>query len=130
MIYWLCAFLARNLYKLFLGRIEITGLEHVPTSGPFLLIANHRSVLDPMLIQSVCTTRKVHAMAKSTQYAVPVIGWLMAKHLHTFPVRRYQIDPQAVRMALRRLRQGHAVGGFIEGVRSWDGRLQQPRLGT
>lgn len=128
MIYRLAQILARALWHL-LGRVEVRGLENVPADGPFLLIANHLSILDPILVQAILP-RPLHTMAKSTQFTAPVVGELMARHLHSFPVRRYEIDPQAVRLVLRRLAEGQGVGIFIEGERSWDGRLQPPRLGT
>ncbi len=112
----------------FMGGLTVTGRHHIPRTGPFLLVANHLSNLDPLLIQSVCP-RIIYAMTKSSQFTVPILGPLMP-HIHAFPVRRYQIDPQAVRVALRRLEQGEGVAVYPEGERSWDGRLQSPRLGT
>jgi 1-acyl-sn-glycerol-3-phosphate acyltransferase len=111
-----------------LAGLRVEGVENVPPTGPFLLICNHQSNLDPILIQAVCP-RAVHAMAKSTQFAAPVVGRIM-KRLLSFPVRRYQADPQAVRHALRKLGRGEGVAIYIEGERTWDGALQPPRLGT
>src|SRR5690606_29988493 len=84
-----------------IGTITVLGLDNIPSTGPFLLISNHQSVLDAILIQAYCP-RLLHTMAKSTQFAAPVIGPLMTR-LYSFPVRRYEIDPQAVRTVLRRL---------------------------
>lgn len=109
------------------GGVRVTGLENLP-AGPFLLLSNHQSILDPILIQAFCP-RPIHAMAKSTQFSAGMSGWLM-RHLKAFPVRRYRIDPHAVRLALRRLQAGEAVGIYVEGERSWDGKLQEPRRGT
>ncbi|HSM36640.1 MAG TPA: lysophospholipid acyltransferase family protein [Longimicrobiales bacterium] len=128
-VYRLFQATVRGLSWLFLPSVEVRGLEHVPEAGPCLVVANHQSVLDPILIQSFCP-RPLHTMTKSTQFGVPVLGWLVREHLLGFPVRRYQIDPQAVRVALRRLAAGRAVGVYVEGERSWDGQLQAPRLGT
>lgn len=125
--YRFCQRLVRTLWPL-IGKLEVKGREHIPAEGPFLLIANHQSVLDPILIQTVCP-RPVHTMAKSTQFGSKLVGGLMYR-LKSFPVRRYQIDPQAVRYTLRMLGRGEPVGIYVEGERSWDGRLQQPRLGT
>lgn len=127
-LYGFSAWLARVLSRTLLPRMQVRGLENVPEEGPFLLVSNHQSIIDPVLIQAFCP-RTVHTMTKSTQFAVPAMGWYMAR-LHAFPVRRYQIDPHAVRIALRRLGAGHPVGVYVEGERSWDGRLQEPRLGT
>ncbi|HUG00606.1 MAG TPA: lysophospholipid acyltransferase family protein [Longimicrobiales bacterium] len=119
----------RLLSRVFLPSVTVEGLHNVPDRGPCLIVSNHQSILDPILIQSFCP-RPLHTMTKSTQFGVPVFGWLVREHLLAFPVRRFQIDPQAVRVALRRLEQGRAVGVYVEGERSWDGCLQPPRLGT
>lgn len=120
--------LVRWLWPLVGGRLEVEGLDHIPGAGPFLLIANHQSYLDPILIQAV-VPRPVYTMAKSTEFSNPFIGAVL-KRLKSFPVRRFQIDPQAVRIVLRHLEAGRGVGIYVEGERSWDGRLQAPRLGT
>jgi len=119
--------LVKGLWPL-VGRLDVRGLENIPETGPFLLVANHQSILDPILIQAVCP-RAVHTMAKSTQFASPVFAWLMPRLL-SFPVRRFEIDAQAVRYPLRKLQEGEPVGIYVEGERSWDGRLQPPRLGA
>jgi 1-acyl-sn-glycerol-3-phosphate acyltransferase len=127
MTYRLGQLLARGLWPLF-GSLEVRGSANVPVAGPFLLISNHQSVLDPILIQAI-VRRPIFAMAKSTQFNARVLGALMP-HILTFPVRRYQVDPQAVRTALRLLQRGNGVAIYIEGERSWNGRLQELRRGT
>jgi 1-acyl-sn-glycerol-3-phosphate acyltransferase len=119
--------LARALWSL-AGTIDVQGLENIPENGPCIVIANHQSYVDPVLIQAWCR-RPLHTMAKSTQFSTPGLGWLMKKLL-SFPVRRWEIDPQAARIVLRRLQAGEAVCVYIEGERSWDARLQPPRRGT
>lgn len=119
--------LVRTLWPL-VGDLEVQGLDNVPESGPFLLVANHQSYLDPILIQAV-VRRPVHTMAKSTEFSNPLVGALL-KRLKSFPVRRFEVDPQAVRLVLRYLEAGHGVGIYMEGERSWDGRLHAPRQGT
>lgn len=126
-VYRVAQVLVKGLWPL-MGRLDVEGLENIPEKGPFLLIANHQSYLDPVLIQAV-VARPVYTMAKSTEFSNPLLAPLLQR-LKSFPVRRFEIDPQAVRVSLRHLRAGSGVGIYIEGERSWDGRLQPPRLGT
>ncbi|RMH16710.1 MAG: 1-acyl-sn-glycerol-3-phosphate acyltransferase [Gemmatimonadetes bacterium] len=109
-------------------RFRVEGLEHVPRAGAFLLLFNHQSILDPILAQTACP-RVVYSMTKSTQFASPLMRWLVPR-LGGFPTRRYQVDPQTVRTALRHLAAGRPVGIYPEGERSWDGHLQPFRRGT
>jgi 1-acyl-sn-glycerol-3-phosphate acyltransferase len=112
----------------FLVRTRFEGLENLPASGPCLLVPNHQSVLDPLLLQG-SLPRPVDSMTKSTQFSSLFFRWLLPR-LHAFPVRRYRIDAQSVRVVLRRLEEGRAVCIYPEGERSWDGRLQPFRRGT
>lgn len=109
-------------------RLEVEGLENIPATGPFILVGNHQSVLDPILVQGSCP-RPVHTFTKSTQFAGFFLKWLMTR-VNAIPTRRYRIDPQVVRVALRRLSEGKVVGVYPEGERSWDGALQPFRQGT
>lgn len=109
-------------------RVKVEGLEHVPPFGPAILVPNHQSFLDPILVQAHCP-RAVDSMTKSTQFQKPFFRWLIPR-LHAFPVRRYRVDPQAVRVLLRRLEAGRVVCIYPEGERSWDGTLQPFRRGT
>jgi 1-acyl-sn-glycerol-3-phosphate acyltransferase len=127
-LYFFYCWLTRQVWRLLGGRIEVSGVDNIPRSGPCIVIANHQSYLDPLFLHAAAP-RILHAMAKSTQFASPAMGWLLA-HIYVFPVRRYQIDPQAVRTILRRLADGHAVMVYVEGERTWDGRLQPARLGV
>ena len=125
--YWVAQRLVRVLWPM-IGPLDVQGMAHIPDQGPFLLVANHQSYLDPILIQAV-VDRPMYTMAKSTEFSNPVLGALL-KRLKSFPVRRFEIDPQAVRTVLRHLDAGRGVGIYVEGERTWDGRLQSPRRGT
>lgn len=123
--------IVRALFKAVVAlgsRMEVRGLENIPAEGPFVLVANHQSLLDPLFVQVACR-RHLHTLTKSTQFGVPFFGWMLPR-VKAIPTRRYRVDPQAVRMVLRRLSQGEAVGIYPEGERSWDGYLQPFRRGT
>lgn len=111
-----------------LARIEVRGKEHIPATGAFILVANHQSFLDPVFVQILCP-RPLHTLAKSTQFTGRFMGWFMPR-VNAIPTRRYRIEPQAVRVVLRRLAEGKAVGVYPEGERSWDAHLQPFRRGT
>lgn len=110
------------------ARLEVVGLEKIPATGPFVLVANHQSFLDPLVVQVLCP-RPLHTLAKSTQFRSAFMGWVMPR-VNAIPTRRYRIEPQAVRVMLRRLAAGEGVGVYPEGERSWDARLQPFRRGT
>jgi 1-acyl-sn-glycerol-3-phosphate acyltransferase len=109
-------------------RLEVEGLRNIPASGPFILVANHQSILDPIVVQSVCP-RPLHTLTKSTQFSRPLDRWLLSR-VNAIPTRRYRIDAQVIRVVLRRLSEGGGVGIYPEGERSWDGSLQPFRRGT
>ena len=109
-------------------RLEVVGRENLPKTGPFILVANHQSYLDPIIVQVLCP-RPLHTLAKSTQFTGKIMSWVMPR-VCAIPTRRYRIEPQAVRVVLRRLKEGEAVGVYPEGERSWDAELQPFRRGT
>ena len=116
----------------FLGGARIVGVERVPRSGPFLLVANHCSQLDPPLLgwaTGYQVDRIVHFMAKEEMRHWPVIGWL-ADRSGVFFVRRGEGDRAAQRLALELLGAGKPVGVFPEGTRSRDGRMREGKAGV
>ena len=112
-----------------LVRAEVSGMAHIPRKGPFFLVSNHESILDPLLVQGSCP-RTVHFFAKSTQFSSSAFfGWFLPR-VAAIPARRYRVDPQSVRIALRALEHGDGVGIYLEGERSWEGALQPFRRGS
>ncbi len=109
-------------------RIRFEGERNVPSEGPFVLVLSHQSHLDSLLLHTFCP-RLVFTLAKSSVFRTRFMAWV-APRVGAIPTRRYRIDPQAVRVALRLLGSGHAVGVFPEGERSWNGKLQSLRRGS
>lgn len=115
-----------------LGPGEVHGLEHVPRSGPYLLVANHCSNLDPPFSGWAVghqTGRVIHYLAKREIRGWPVVGFLAAKAGVIF-VRRGEGDRAAQRLAMAALRAGHPVALFPEGTRSRDGQLKDGKAGA
>ncbi len=112
-----------------LQHVEVSGLERVPNVGPFILVANHQSFFDPIILHAILP-RVVHTLTKSTQFTQSAIMRWWLPRLKAIPTRRYQVDPQAVRTVLRVLAWGEGVCIYPEGERSWDGSVQSLRFGT
>ena len=117
-----------SVYFRGLMKLRFEGTANLPEEGAFLLVMNHQSNLDPLLVHTYCP-RLLFTMTKSSAFRNRIMRWIEPR-VGAFPTRRYQVDPQAVRMALRYLEEGKAVGVFPEGARSWDAKLQKLRKGT
>jgi 1-acyl-sn-glycerol-3-phosphate acyltransferase len=113
-----------------LWRPAVTGMEHVPRTGPVILAANHLSVIDSILLPCVAR-RHVYFLAKHEYFQTPFMRWLMFG-LNQIPVDRSggRASLMAIDAALPVLRDGHVLGIFPEGTRSPDGRLYRGRPGV
>ncbi len=103
-------------------RFSIRGCEHIPSTGPIILAANHCSYLDPPLI-GLGIRRQIVYLAKKELFTVPVLNWWI-RSLGAYPVARKKGDVKAVKTLIRLLRQGKAILIFPEGTRSFDGEIQ------
>jgi 1-acyl-sn-glycerol-3-phosphate acyltransferase len=114
------------LHVYFQGRIY--GAENVPRVGPLVLVSNHASDFDPVLVAS-CVRRPVAYMAKQELFKVPVLSTLIRLY-GAFPVNRGAADRSAIRAALNSIEAGWATGVFLQGTRTPDGRITEPKLGA
>lgn len=114
------------LHGYFRGRIY--GAKRVPKRGPLIVVANHGSNVDPPLLSN-CIGRPVSFMAKDSLFKVPVLAPAI-KAYGAYPVKRGSADRSAIRAALKQLEEGWAVGIFLQGVRTPDGRVSSPKLGA
>lgn len=97
------------------------GQELFPKEGPAIVVANHRSLWDPVAV-GVAVPRQVRFMAKEELFQIPGLGFLL-RALGAFPVRRGKSDRAALHASLEMLRQGQVVGMFPEGTRVRAGEL-------
>jgi 1-acyl-sn-glycerol-3-phosphate acyltransferase len=108
--------------------LKVYGLENVPKTGGVLLLANHQSYLDPVLV-AVQLRRPVAFMAKSELFTNRYFGWLI-RALHAFPVRQTGVAKEAIQEAVKQLNSGRILNIYPEGSRSEDGEIAPIQKGV
>lgn len=111
-----------------LFRIEVTGREFIPRKGGLLLVSNHASYVDPVVLGVACP-RPLYFFARWGLFQNPLFGALI-RALHAFPVRVGRTDKEAILESIEKLIEGKTVVLFPEGSRSWDGSLRQGHTGA
>ena len=99
-------------------RVKIINRGNEPTKeqGPYLVCANHQTLLDPILICAATKRQQPHFMAKAELFKVPVLRRLI-RWLGAYPVSRGKSDVAAVKHAISLLKSGRSVGLFPQGTR-------------
>jgi 1-acyl-sn-glycerol-3-phosphate acyltransferase len=120
--------LVRAASGLYFG-LELRGVEHIPVHGPLVVVPNHQTFADPVLV-TIPIRRRVYYMAWRRLFQIPLLGRFI-RLLRAFPVDLDARDPGAVREARRRLVDEDAVVMiFPEGGRSKDGTLGRFHMGA
>ncbi|MDF9407372.1 1-acyl-sn-glycerol-3-phosphate acyltransferase [Pelotomaculum isophthalicicum JI] len=127
MVYILARFVCRIVLAV-LRRWEIHGLSNLPAEGGLVLVSNHTSYWDPVIV-GCAINRRINYMAKSELFDIPLLSTFI-RAVGTFPVRRDQLDRTAIRTAMKLLEEGQIVGVFPEGTRSRTGELLKPHPGA
>jgi 1-acyl-sn-glycerol-3-phosphate acyltransferase len=103
-------------------RFRFSGKGNVPTTGPVLIVSNHQSNLDPVLVGLACP-RQLKYLARKGLFFFPFNLWIRA--LGAFPIDREKGAIAGIRTALNLLKQNNALVVFPEGSRTNDGKLQE-----
>ena len=111
-----------------LAPLRCYGAERVPMEGGVVLALNHFSWLDPPAFGAT-SPRTIYYMAKIEAHRVPGLGQLI-RAFGTFSVRRGESDREAVRIMREIVRDGHALGLFVEGTRQRSGVPGQAQPGA
>jgi 1-acyl-sn-glycerol-3-phosphate acyltransferase len=98
------------------GRLEVVGLDLVPTSGPTVLMGNHDSHWDPV-VAGVATLprRQIRALAKASLWRSRPLAWVL-NGMGQIPIERGRADTEALAAAIEQLRAGACIGVFPEGT--------------
>ncbi len=107
----------------------MSGVETLPASGPILLVGNHDSHWDPVMIGFAARKRRmIRALAKSQLWDVKGLAPVL-NGMGQIPIVRGAGDAQALANAIEALRDGSCIGVFPEGTRS-RGREMRARSGV
>jgi 1-acyl-sn-glycerol-3-phosphate acyltransferase len=127
-VYGFFHYLSVLFYDMFF-RGEVAGVENLPSSGAFLIAANHVSHLDPPIVGSF-VSRQVCFFARKSLWKPGVAAWWLDA-VGTIPVDRDGgQDVSAIKRVLRALADDKVLILFPEGTRSPDGALQTPKPGV
>ena len=120
--------LVLTLPTILLFRTRGLGVENVPKQGPVILAPNHFSAWDHFFA-GVYLRRPIRFMAKSQLFKHPVVEFIFF-HGGVFPVRRGNHDEEAFVTARTILGKGGLVLIYIEGGRSRNRELGEPKPGV
>ncbi|MEX1224200.1 MAG: lysophospholipid acyltransferase family protein [Pirellulales bacterium] len=110
-----------------LFRFRGGGREHLHFDGAGLLIANHQSHLDPLLI-GAAADRRLNYLARESLFRFPPLRWLI-RSLGAIPIDRDGSGLGGLKETLNRLKQGELVLIFAEGTRTPDGAVHPLKPG-
>jgi 1-acyl-sn-glycerol-3-phosphate acyltransferase len=107
--------------------LRTQGHQHIPRRGAALLLANHQSFLDPLLV-GLAVRRHAVFLARQSLFRHRPLAWLM-RSLHAVPVNIDGFAREGLKTILVQLQAGRIVGIFPEGERTRDGQLGPLRPG-
>jgi 1-acyl-sn-glycerol-3-phosphate acyltransferase len=119
-------FFAR-LAAVYVFRIRCRGQQALQKTGGALILSNHQSNLDPILIGLVCD-RGLNYVARQTLFNFAPLAWLM-RSVGGFPIDREGSGLAGLKETLRRIEQGGIVVLFPEGTRTRDGEVHALKPG-
>lgn len=127
LFYWAIKVIAWPLTRTWV-RLKISGAANVPRTGPCIVVANHTSYADAAVLGSACPRRLTFLMTQHV-YSVRATRWFYYM-MGAIPVSLAVSDPGALKAALKRLREGGAIGIFPEGQRMPGGTLGEGKAGV
>ena len=128
---YLLRFLAWVLSRL-VYRFDVRGDEHIPLQGAAILVCNHVSFVDAVLLMAA-SPRPVRFVMDHRIFAIPVLGW-MFRLAKAIPIAPHKDDPatyeRAFAEARRVLEEGDLLAIFPEGGITRDGSLGEFKGGV
>ena len=128
MFFRLMRFIVGTYLRIFY-KVEFRGYKSLPKKGAYIVIGNHHSNSDPILM-TVKFKPQVHYMAKKELFDKPIVG-VFFHWIGGIPVERgSKADFGAIDESIDAVKQGKCLGLFPEGKRSKDGKMGKGKSGT
>jgi 1-acyl-sn-glycerol-3-phosphate acyltransferase len=121
-LHLVCRLLGVALYH-----VRCTGRENVPATGGVLVLSNHQSQFDPVLV-GLAIDRRLNYLARETLFRFAPFRWLI-NSLDAIPIDRDGLGLAGLKETLRRLKRGELVLIFPEGTRTPDGEVHPLKPG-
>ena len=118
----------RPLLK-WLFNLRVTGVEHLPTSGPFIVAANHHNYVDGVVL-GVAVPRPIAFLVMPRVFNASPLHPPFHRRIGSIPVNLERPDPGAIKRVLRVLEDGRVIGIFPEGPFSREGQLVPGQAGV
>lgn len=114
MLYIIAKIIFLIIFKLFF-RLKVTGQQNIPQDGPFIIVANHSSLLDPVIL-GVSVRPKIIFIAAAYLFEIHWLGYLLRK-ANSIPINRenYTSNIKYLKQALKILQKSGVLGIFPEG---------------
>lgn len=109
--------------------VKFHNRERLAQDPPYIVIANHSSMLDPVIIGVGVIGHQVRFIGKKELTKNKLAAWLF-KQLRMIPVDRHNSDMEAMRTSMRALKSGEVLGIFPEGTRHHEGLMVQQEAGA
>jgi 1-acyl-sn-glycerol-3-phosphate acyltransferase len=112
-------------------RLRVQNIERIPERGAALLICNHVSFVDPIVISAACP-RQIRFIMEASIFRIPVLNAVF-RGMKAIPVAPQKQEPEvyerAFEVVAKELRAGQLVCIFPEGHLTSDGEIAQFRAG-
>ena len=128
---FLLRFLAWLLIHTFY-KLKKRGIEHIPHEGAALVVCNHVSFVDPVILMAI-SPRPIRFVMDHRIFRMPIISFIF-RHSRAIPIAPAKENPEMMEQAFaevaRALDAGELVGIFPEGRITDTGELYPFRPGT
>ena len=121
--YMLARFLAAIFFHT-LSPVRYHHKERLPEKPPYILISNHRSFMDPVIMAYIIKKYDITFLGKKELVKNKIASFVL-RNMHIIPVDRHGTDMMAMRHCISAIRNGEILGIFPEGTRHHTGLMDE-----